>query len=348
MAVRDAAGIDQNFAAQAVLREGMAYYDAEDFDVYGVKRLDGVYRRMRYEDALAIGEKVAMISSECAGGRVRFATDSPTVAICVEYRSVSKVPNYSHTATMGFDLYAGSRYVGCFVPPMEAERTLEGVMEVAEKPSMTEYTLNFPICSEVSRLYIGVKEGCTIGKASGYSIKKPVVFYGSSITQGACASRPGNTYENRISRALDCDYLNLGFWGNARGEKELAEYVAGLEMSAFVYDYDYNTPSVEHLQATHERMFQIVRQRNPQLPIVIVSAPKYAWNSTFEQRLSIIRQTYQNAVAAGDRHVRFLSGNEMLKGIKDVAFADNVHPGDSGFLRMAKYIGEALKELMER
>ena len=78
-----------------------------------------------------------------------------------------------------------------------------------------------------------------------------------------------------ISRALDCDYVNLGFWGNAKGEEEMANYIATLKMSAFVYDYDYNAPSAEHLQATHEKMFKIIREKQPNLPIVILSAPKY-------------------------------------------------------------------------
>ncbi len=347
MSLKNAAQIDENFSTpKAVQREGLTYYNAESFDVYGVKRIDGVYRRMRYEDALAISEKVALISSECAGGRIRFATNSPYIAIFVKYRSVAKVPNYSYTATMGFDLYSGQRYVGCFVPNMDAVDTLESVIDLEGEIAFREYTLNFPVCSEISELYIGVQQGCRIEKASAYLIKKPIVFYGSSTTQGACASRPGNTYENIISRTLNCDYVNLGFGGNAKGEKAMAEYIAGLEMSAFVYDYDYNTNHADHLQATHEKMFQIIRERNPKLPIIILSAPRYYLNEEMEKRLSIIKNTYQNAIDAGDKYVCFISGKTMLEAVKDTALADNIHPGDTGFPSMAKLIGTALKEFL--
>ncbi len=346
MSVKNAAAIDKNFATpKTVQREGLTYYNAEILDVYGVKRIDGVYRRMEYADALAVSKMVAAISSECAGGRVRFKTDSPYIAILVKYHSVSKVPNYSYTATLGFDLYCGQRYVGCFVPSLDTEKTYEGVIDL-EKPVFADYTLNFPVCSEVAELYIGVKHGCKIERASSYAIETPIVFYGSSTTQGACASRPGNTYENIISRALDCNYLNLGFWGNARGEKEMAEYIAGLTMSAFVYDYDYNTPSVEHLQATHERMFKIIREKQPNLPIVILSAPRYYLNEEMQRRLAIIQKTYENAVAAGDKNVLFLSGKEMLEGVQETALADNIHPGDGGFIAMASRIGKALKGMI--
>ena len=346
MSLKNAAQIDKNFSMlKAVQREGLTYYNAENFDVYGVKRIDSVYRRMPYDAALAVSEKVAMISTECAGGRVRFATDSPYISIFVKYRSVAKVPNYSHTATMGFDLYSGQRYIGCFVPNMDAVESMEGVIDL-EEIAFREYTLNFPVCSEINELYIGVKQGCKLEKAAMYSIQKPIVFYGSSTTQGACASRPGNTYENIISRAFDCDYVNLGFWGNAKGEQAMAEYIAGLKMSAFIYDYDYNTNNAEHLQVTHEKMFQIIRERNPKLPIIILSAPRYYLNEEMEKRLSIIKKTYQNAVDSGDKHVRFIAGKTMLEEVKDTALADNIHPGDSGFIAMASHIGAALKEMI--
>ena len=126
----------------------------------------------------------------------------------------------------------------------------------------------------------------------------------------------------------------------------MAEYIAGLEMSAFVYDYDYNTDNVDHLQATHEKMFQIIRENNPDLPIVILSAPKYYLNREMEKRRSIIEQTYQNAVKAGDKRVRFISGKEMLEEVKDTALADNIHPGDTGFANMAKFILKVLREML--
>lgn len=346
MAVKNASAIDKNFCIEKrVIREGLCYHSAEELNIHGVQRIDGIYRRMPYDIACSVSEQVGAISMECAGGRCRFTTDSPYISILVKYRSVAKVPNYSHTATLGFDLYAKEKFVGAFVPSLDVIDTFESVLDVEEK-GVREYTLNFPICSEIEELYIGVKEGCILKKASKYAIETPLVFYGSSVTQGACASRPGNTYPNIISRRLDCDYLNLGFWGNARGEEEMAKYIAGHTMSAFIYDYDYNSPSVDHLAATHEKMFKIIRKRNPQLPIIIVSAPKPYPSEEDLQRYAVIEKTYQNAVAGGDKFVRYIDGSTMLKEVKNIALADNVHPGDVGFLYMANFIEKALKEFL--
>ena len=350
MAIRDAAKIDNNFSvSSSIKKDGLAFYNAEELGVFGLKRIDGIYRRMRLEDAKRVSENVALISSESAGGRCRFATDSRRIAISVKYRSVAKVPNYSYTATLGFDLYSGERYVGCFIPPFDTVDSFESDIFIPEDISGAKtYTLNFPVCSEVDEVYIGVDEGASIGQAPEYSIKKPIVFYGSSTTQGACASRPGNTYENMISRVLDADYINLGFWGNARGEEEMAEYIASLDMSAFVYDYDYNAPSVEHLLATHERMFEIIREKNPELPIVILSAPKYYLDEKMKKRLEIVKRTFHNAVAFGDTRVAFISGKTMLKRVKDSALADNIHPGDVGFFEMARCITKELRALFSK
>lgn len=346
MAVKNASEIDKNFRIEtSVAKEGLRYHSAEALDVYGVQRIDGVYRRMPYDIASSVSPQVAAISMECAGGRCRFTTDSPYIAILVKYRSVAKVSNYSHTATLGFDLYEKENFIGAFVPSLDVTDVFESVLDVEDKGAR-EYTLNFPVCSEIEELYIGVKEGCVLQKASRYAIETPVVLYGSSVTQGACASRPGNTYANILSRRLHCDYLNLGFWGNAKGEEEMAKYIAGLPMSAFIYDYDYNSPSAEYLAETHEKMFKIVREQNPNLPIIILSAPKPYLNATDLQRYAVIEKTYQNAVAGGDKFVRYIAGNTMLKEIKDSALADNVHPGDVGFLYMANAIEKALKEFL--
>lgn len=350
MAIKNAAKIDKNFIIpKNVMREGLVYYNAENFNVYGVKYIDGIYRRMLYQDAQKISSAVAEISLECAGGRIRFATNSPYIAISVKYRAVAKVPNYSNIATLGFDLYASKRYIGAFVPALDTTHSFESVIDIPQDQAneMREYTLNFPVCSEISELLIGVKQDAKIQKATDYTISKPIVLYGSSVTQGACASRPGNTYANILSRALDCDYLNLGFWGNAMGEEEMARYISKLETSAFIYDYDYNAPSVQHLQATHEKMFKIIREQNPNLPIIILSAPKYYLNQTDKERLEIIKATYQNALASGDKFVRFISGKTMLEGIQDIALADNIHPTDVGFVSMAKFIAKELKEFLK-
>ena len=139
----------------------------------------------------------------------------------------------------------------------------------------------------------------------------------------------------------------MGFWGNALGEEAMARYIAGMDMSAFVYDYDYNAPTAEHLRATHERMFRIIREARPSLPIVILSAPKPYPTEQDVMRECVIRQTYENARAAGDENVYFVSGARLIERVREVALADNVHPGDIGFAAMADGLIPLLRDILK-
>ena len=106
------------------------------------------------------------------------------------------------------------------------------------KPGMREYMMFFPLYDGVDSLYIGVDSAAVIEmpKVDLPKREKPVVIYGTSITQGACASKPGSCYQSILSRRYDCDYINLGFAGSARGEETMANYIKSLDMSLFVLD----------------------------------------------------------------------------------------------------------------
>jgi len=127
----------------------------------------------------------------------------------------------------------------------------------------------------------------------------------------------------------------------------MADYIAGLKMSAFVLDYDHNAPNVEHLKATHEPFFKTIRKANPNLPILILSKPKYYLTDDDIMRRTIIEQTYKNAVANGDKNVYFIEGNTLMREeIAELGTVDGCHPTDLGFFSMAKRIEPVLKEML--
>lgn len=179
----------------------------------------------------------------------------------------------------------------------------------------------------------------------------PVVYYGSSITQGACASRPGLAYQAIISRRLDLDFINLGFSGNARAEDTMVEYMASLEMSAFVSDYDHNAPTVDHLRATHLRMYRKIRESHPNIPYIMLSRPDFASHSEAdsERRRRVIEDTFRAAREAGDKRVWYIDGEGIYRGFElDACTVDNDHPTDLGFMKMADAIGRILRRAMRQ
>lgn len=345
----DISKIDKNFKVETKIeREGLTFYDIDQapFKIYGVFREGEHYVRMPTDAAKSVSERVVSLYRHSAGGRVRFVTDSPYVAISIKLDRVCKLSHFAFTGSVGCDMYSGTRYIGTIVPPTNVVNEYEGVIDVPFNESK-EYTVNLPLYSETDKVYIGIKEGSTLKAAPDYEIKKPIVYYGSSITQGGCASRPGNAYQSIISRELDADFINLGFSGSARAEDEMAEYIAGLDMSVFVYDYDHNAPDLEHYKNTHERMFKIIREKNPDLPILMMTRPEYYLDEDEQARLQVMLNTYNNAIAAGDQNVYYIKGPDLIEAVRESALVDGGHPNDNGFVSMAQVVGNKLKEILK-
>lgn len=355
----NAATVDKNFQVwQDFDRSTLEFYDVLEapLQVHGLifPEAEGDYfRRIPKELAKQVNEGVLALHEDSAGGRVRFRTNATQIALFAEEGNVEVYNHFALTGSCGFDMYAGDRYVNTFRPPSTIvdgfAALLEIPPEVPHENGEREITINFPLYSHVKKVTIGVNKGATMKAPKAYKYPKPIVYYGSSITQGGCASRPGNSYQAIISRKLDCEYLNLGFSGSARAELPMAEYIANLDMEIFVYDYDHNADSPEYLNETHQRMFKIIREKNPELPVVMVSRPRY-YNEDEDtrKRLAVIKRTYDEAVAAGDKNVYFIDGGEMMhKYCDDCGTVDGIHPNDHGFVAMAKGIGEVLEKILK-
>ena len=344
----DITKIDKNFKIETKLNKAdIKFYNVleEPFKIYGVFYENGKFRRLPEEVAKTVNDGVYGLHAHTAGGRVRFKTDSSYVAINAVMPNIGKMSHFALSGSAGFDLYekrdGKEVYVKSFIPAFNFNGGFEGVIELGGS-KMREFTINFPTYSEVSELYIGLSNNAAVLPSDPYKCEKPVVFYGSSITQGGCCSRPGNTYEGFVSRRFDIDHINLGFSGSARGEDEIAEYIKDLDMSVFVYDYDHNAPTLEHLVATHERMYNIIRKANPDLPIIIMTKPHFLPDvKAFEA----IKKTYENAKANGD-NVYYLDGRQLMALAENEGTVDGCHPNDLGFFSMAKAVGDILEGIL--
>ena len=346
----DMAQIDRNFAVESTLgKDNIRFYSVEErpFRIYGVFKENGQYRRMPEQAAERVSNRVRVLHTKTAGGRVRFRTDSQYVAIRAEMMGITRISVMSHVGANGFDLYADGRFMDAFMPPMDLKDGYESVVELEGKRER-EVTIHFPSYAGVKELYIGLEEGAFVKEPTPYKNGLPIVCYGSSITMGGCASRPGMSYENILARRLNRDFVCLGFSGSALGEDGIIQYIKDLDMSVFVLDYDHNAPTVEHLRSTHEKLFQAVRAAQPELPILILPRPRYTLREEEQQRLGVIRATYENARAAGDENVYFIDGTTLMALCGDDGTIDDAHPSDFGFASMAKAVGDVLEQIFSR
>lgn len=346
----DISKVDKNFIVDTKIdKKDIKFHNVNEapFKVYGVYHTGERFVRLPGEVAKKVSGGVYSLHGHTAGGRVRFKTDSPYIAIHAKIPNPARMSHFALTGSTGFDLYQmqgdEERYFSSFVPPFDIRDGYEMVKDVGNG-GMREYTINFPLYSTLTDLYIGLAEDAKIEEATPYRDMPPIVYYGSSITQGGCASRPGSTYQSHITRRFRIDHINLGFSGSAKGEDEMTDYIKGLNMSCFVLDYDYNSPSNEHLAATHEKMFKAVREAHPDIPIIIMPKPVYYISENYKPRQDIIKATYDNAISRGDKNVYFISSPELMELCKNEGTVDSCHPTDLGFYSMAK----ALEKVMEK
>lgn len=344
----DISQIDKNFKVVCTIgKKDVHYYNplCSPFKVYGVFYENGKYRRMKESVAKDVSERVYFLHTNTAGGRIRFQTNSSYVALYVKMPTIGKMPHFALCGSAGFDVYEKDKYKASFLPPMDAVDGYEGLIELGNK-KMREITINLPLYSDISELYIGLQKSAIVQEPTPYAIEKPIVYYGSSITQGGCASRPGTAYQGHISRAFDADFINLGFSGSALAEDKMIDYIKKLSMSVFVLDYDHNAPTNEHLENTHEKMFLAIRKENPTLPILILSRPNYHLNEMERRRRNIIKRTYENALLRGDKNVYFLDGKKLMAIAKGEGQVDGCHPTDLGFFSMAKAMIKEMKKFL--
>ena len=350
--------IDRNLAVETKLNEpDMHFYDVRQapFEVYGLYNYRAEPQFKRLPDAIGknVNPGVASLYLNTAGGRVRFSTDSQYVAIHAKMSNICRMPHFALSGGAGFDLFVDepqsgiSRFQRPFMPDYNMEDGYESIVRFPTK-QLRHFTIHFPTYSNVHDLYIGLQKDATVGEGMKYRNMAPIVYYGSSITQGACAIRPGNTYESEVSRRLRVDHINLGFSGNGKAEDLIVDYMATLSMSAFVSDYDHNAPNVAHLAATHCKLYQKIRAAHPDIPYIMISRVDFDCNYNENvARRDIIIDTYRYAREQGDRNVYLIDGEGVFRGrYIDMCTVDGVHPNDLGFALMADAVEATLRRAM--
>jgi lysophospholipase L1-like esterase len=292
-----------------------------------------------------------------SGGRIRFRTDSPIIAIRVEYPSAPDMRNMHAFGQTGIDLYADGQYVSTITADKDAapgkvyEHTY---FNLQDRPKVErEIVLYLPLYKPAKVISIGIEKEAKLSHAAEFTKPKPVVFYGTSITQGGCASRSGMSYQAILGRKLNLDFVNLGFSGNGKGEPEVAEAVASIDAAAFVVDFSQNNPTIESLKEVYKPFIEEIRKKHPQTPILAIT-PIYAasetWNAEVAaKRLAMrehIRKVISEKIAAGDTNIQLVEGTDLLGSAQGDGLVDGTHPNDLGFQWMAEGLTPRLRQFL--
>jgi len=329
----------------------MRFYDVRrtpEMRIYGLMDAKDGKRFCRIPEEVAekANSGVVIQNYKTASGRVRFVTTSDHIALKTYVGIANRTLNMSPLGEGSYDVYVKmsgkETFVRGFTPPVPCPDGFDGILQLPKGEK--EVTLYLPNYRGVNDLYIGLDGDARLSRHPDYKIEKPIIYCGSSITQGGCASRSGLSYESIICRKLDCNYINLGFSGSFKAEDAMIEYIATLDASVMVFDYDHNAPTAEHLERTHERLYLAYREAHPDTPVVFVGRPDFRIDlPAFAVRRRVISTTYENARKRGER-VYFVDGQSLFAGdMREDCTVDGTHPNDIGMKRMADVIGEIIQ-----
>lgn len=308
----------------------------------------------RPELEATLSEGVRVLSHNPASAFLSFFTDSPELSVRIELHDTDQMSHMPATGQSGAELYfrAGPFWhAAATARPTLNKKVFEDCLITEGRSEWREYRLYLPLYQRMQKLEIGINRGARIEPSLPTGEVRPIVFYGTSITQGGCASTTGSDYVSQIGRLLDTEVINLGFSGSGKGEPVMAELISEINAGMFVLDYVANVQPGE-LCATLPAFVSILRRKHPTTPIVLLSCVTYnqtLWDQKKKESLEETRDTmmefYLAARKAGDAHIHFVDGNALLVAGQSGLYVDGVHPTSAGFSRMAEILAPQLSTL---
>lgn len=337
--------------------DGLDWYDITQWGVEG--RILPDQPREQWFDRLPadangkVTGAVWSLSRDSAGMLVRFQTDSPSIHVDYKLKKARlAMPHMPATGVSGVDLYARDsqgnwRWVQV-VKPSSQEIKAEIIGGLA--PGKREYAIYLPLYNGVESLSIGVESEASFDALRPR--QKPIVFYGTSITHGACASRPGMVHTAILGRWFDMPVVNLGFSGNGRMDLAVGDYLVQIDAAVYVIDC---LPNM-NAKAVSEKCIPLIKQiraAKPKTPIVLVEDRRFTndWILPAKQQFhsenhAALRTAYEQLLQAGVTGLFYIEGDHLY-GDDTEGATDASHASDLGFMRQAQAFKPILKQALQ-
>ena len=342
-------------AEEKKVEDTHVWYDVDSWGVEGQGWVPGDLKS-RYDRLPAKAEKIVRppvweLSRDSAGLAFRFNTDATELKI--RYSVGDKnlaMPHMPATGVSGVDLYAldGETWKWVDVTRPTTPDTLYTISEI--DPGKRTYMAYLPLYNSTVKIEIGVPKGTQFEPIAPRQ-EKPIVFYGTSITHGACASRPGLCHPAILGRRLDRPVINLGFSGNGKMEPEVVALLAEIDAAVYVIDCLPNMSSQEVTERA-EKIVRQIREVRPDTPIVLVEDRSFtnSWirkskrDHHADSRAALIR-AFDLLVSSGVKNLHYIEG-EALLGDDTEGATDGSHPNDLGFMRQADAFEPELRKAL--
>lgn len=341
--------------------EGIRWINPLEEEKISIKGLpwikeDKVYRRLPLGVKSQLREPVDALANNTAGGQLHFTTDSKRLFVAVKLTGRGNMYHMPATGQCGFDSYVGTQEEVRYCKTTRFDHTQTSyVAELFNFVSNKNRTvvLNFPLYCGVEHVLVGIEEQAAIGESNYLQPGKKAVFYGTSITQGGCASRPGMAYTNILSRYMRAECINLGFSGNGRGDAIVAECMAQIDASCYILDYVANS-TVDSYRETLPVFMRILKDAKPDVPLFVISNLKKSYHYFKEDlgqdpgKIDVYKVISLDTIAQlekeGYHDLHFIDGETICGEDFEEGTVDTSHPTDLGFYFMAKSLYPILKD----
>ncbi|MBP3406262.1 MAG: SGNH/GDSL hydrolase family protein [Kiritimatiellae bacterium] len=338
----------------AVVTNGVKWIDGRYLPVEGraFDDVDAWYDRLPAGVTTNVNRGVRALKHHTAGMQFRFRTDSKMLSFrWVPYGGRLAMDHMPSTGVSGIDIYRFDERKGrwLYVKTGRITSAKEGSVKI-DWPPGAQCLVNLPLYNGLKGFSLGIEPDASVmppgPRKSG--VDKPVVFYGTSITQGGCASRPGMSFVNIVGRKLDVPVVNLGFSGYGWMEFEMSEHLARIDASCYVLDCLRNMGMTadgprkgRNVDENYEPFIRNLRAKRPGVPIVMAEmGDVYCGEPNAKNRY--MRGLYEKLVAEGWKNLVYLPGAEMYSDDLE-GTVDGVHPNDWGMMSFARAYGNAVK-----
>lgn len=341
-------------SATAQQKEQLNFTNAQQLTIIGKsEETVNPYHRIDSNKYKGLPPRVAQLLTNAAGLAISFKTNSTVIAAKWCVSKSRALPSMSPAAHKGVDLYIknGDHWQFAGVGKVTGvcnEEILISRMDDTEK----ECLLYLPLYDQVEKVEIGVAEKASISKNPDPFAKR-VLIYGSSIVQGAGASRPGMAYPARLSRTTGINFINFGVSGSAKMEPEVADMVSSINADAYILDC---VPNSNPTQITERTAYLIntLREKQPSAPIIVMQSPVREtgyWDkvlgSQVKQQNINIQQEVLKLLEKGMKDLYFITSENML-GTDHEGTIDGTHPSDLGYDRMLQHIKPQLLDILAK
>lgn len=326
---------------------------------------ESTYDRFPARAKQTVNPEVWKLSKQSAGLQIRFKTNARSITIRYQVTEPLAMPHMPATGVSGIDLYGTDQKgnnLWCAGKYSFKDTIVYKFTDLtpanADPKTGIEYCLYLPLYNAVKWLEIGTPQGSTFIPQPANNAK-PIVVYGTSIAQGACASRPGMAWTAILSRKVKQPVINLGFSGTGKLEPEVLQLVNEIDAAVYVLDC---LPNLIGGKATftdaeiYNRIVNAVKQIrkvHPQTPVVLTDHFGYtdaAINTMKREKYETVNrlnhQAFATLKADGIKKLSLLP-IEALKQDMDT-MVDGIHPTDLGMMRYAEAYQRLLIKLLPK